>query len=464
MLRKQGLAIVAAACAALAGGHMVRAADAVPQRVPLLMDDATTTPTTNPVAPSTTPTTTPLMGLMDGIGIGKGLEDAGISVNGFVEGGYTYDTSNPPGRAITDRAFDTKSNSIQLDQVNLDVSRSVDYTKALDVGFNFESIYGTDTAYFHANGLALVSNGAFSPPFPVNGGGSTATIHPKAQYDLTQANFTISSNAFKGIAFEGGKFTTLLGAELIDPYTPAATNAFYSHSFIFTQEPFTHTGALGIVNLNDKVTFTGGITRGWDQSTEDNNGNIDFIGQLKLVSADSKGTLYLNGITGNEQSDVPAGTVGRDGYRTVFDVVGSYALSDQLSVSANGMYAFESQTGNIAINPASTTGTSQWYAVAAYASYKISDQFTINGRGEWFDDQDGAAPTQYSAVRQSNQYYEATLGATIHPLPNNALLSNLFFRPEVRFDYANHTAFDAVGGVPTNRYFLSAAVDGVFAF
>ena len=47
---------------------------------------------------------------------------------------------------------------------------------------------------------------------------------------------------------------------------------------------------------------------------------------------------------------------------------------------------------------------------------------------------------------------------------NGAIFNNLFFRPEVRFDYANHAAFDAVAGVPTNHYFCTAAIDGVFAF
>jgi hypothetical protein len=461
MLRKQGLAIVAAACAALAGGQLVRAADAVASRSPLLLDDTTAPAATAPAtAPAATTTTTPLMGMLDAVGLGKPLEDAGISINGFVEGSWTIDTSNPPGGILTDRAFDTRSNSIQFDQVDLTASRSVDYTKPLDVGFTFENIYGDDTPYFHANGLTMVSYGKAAEAFVVPGAGSTATIHPKAQYDLTQANFTISSSAVaKGIAFEGGKFTTLLGAELIDPYTSSSTNAFFSHSLIFTQEPFTHTGALGIINLSDAFTFQGGITRGWDQATEDNNGDIDFIGQLKWV-VNPKATLYLNGITGDEQADTAPGTPGLDGYRTVFDIVGSYQASDQLALSFNGMYAFEPQTGDLGDGG----GTGQWYGFAGYASYKVADPLTLNVRGEWFDDQDGAAPTQYSPVRQSNQYYELTVGATIHPLPNDAVFNNLFFRPEVRFDYANHAAFDAVGGLPTNHYFCTAAIDGVFAF
>jgi hypothetical protein len=477
MHRKQGLAIIAAACAALAGGQWVRAADAVTPRAPLLLDDtapsagSTTGPATGPAAAATpTPTVTPLMGALDTVGLKAPLDNAGITITGFVEGGWTVDTSNPPGHILPDRAFDTKSNSIQLDQVELDVSRSVDYTKPFDFGVNVEQIYGTDAAYFHANGLALVSNGKAALPFgvPGGGGGSVATIHPKAQYDITQANFTISSNAVaKGIAFEGGKFTTLLGEEYIDPYSSSGTNAFYSHSFIFTQEPFTHTGALGILNLTDAWTFQGGITRGWDQATEDNNGSIDFIGQAKWV-VNPKCTLYFNGITGHEEPDVPAGFAGANGVRTVFDIVGSYQLSDQLSLAANGMYAWESQTGNAGAGG----GNGQWYGVAAYASYKVADQLTFNVRGEWFDDQDGAAPTLYNVtgVRESNQYYELTVGATIHPAPNNSVLANFFFRPEVRFDYANHAAFDAItdpntgSTIASDHYFCSAGVDAVYAF
>ncbi len=466
MLRKQGLAMVAAACAALAGGQWVRAVDA--PRAPLQMDDApATAPATGPAAE---PTTTPLMGLLGGAG--KSLSDAGISITGYVEGGYDFNFSAPTNSVNSDRAFDVRHNSLELDQVELFASRSNDFTKPFDVGFNFENIYGTDTTYFHSNGLTLVSYGKASIPFgvPILGpggtvigaGGSTASTSPRAQYDLTQANFTISSSAVaKGIAFEGGKFATLLGAELIDPYSSAGTNAFYSHSLIFVNEPYTHTGALGILNLNDTFTFQGGITRGWDQATEDNNGSIDFIGQVKAVLS-PKLTAYLSGVTGDEEPDLPAGFTGHNGWRTVLDSVVSYTASDQLTLSANGMYAWEAQTGNAG----NGGGLGQWYALAGYATYKISDYVSVSGRGEWYNDPDGASPTQFGPTRRPNEYYEFTLGTTIHPLPNDSTFHNLFFRPEVRFDYADKATFDpdTTTGVATDHYFFTFAVDAVFAF
>jgi hypothetical protein len=320
-------------------------------------------------------------------------------------------------------------------------------------------MYGTDAAFIHSNGWTLVSNGDISGPFA--GTGSVGTIHPRAQYDPTQANFTVSTNAFHGLAFEGGVFNKLLGYEMVDAYGPTADtqNAFYSHSFIFTQEPFSHTGALGIVNLTDGLTFTGGISRGWDQATEDTNGSIDFLGQLKWV-VNKDATLNFNGVSGNEEPDVPAGAVGHNGYRTVFDVNGRYSASDQLTLGFDAMYAWEAQTGDLG----SGGGTGQWYGVAGYAGYKINDFVTINARGEWFNDPDGAAPTQYSSIRRPNEYYEITLGTTIHPFPNTYPVNNFFIRPEVRFDYADRAAFDPVAGAPTDHYFFTFGVDGVYAF
>ena len=227
MVRKQGLAIVAAACAVLAGGGQstwasgpAAPADTAPAgtRAPLLMDDAagpssagpsaSGTPTTSAAAvapgtaPAATPAVNPLMGALTSLGVGKGLSDAGFSITGYVEGGYTFDFSAPTGNVLDDRAFDTRHNSVLLDQVEFNVSRTVDYGKPIDFGVELEQIYGTDSAFIHANGLSLLSNGKIAGPFA--GTGTTSTIAPRAQYDPTQANFVISSNALgKGHRLRG---------------------------------------------------------------------------------------------------------------------------------------------------------------------------------------------------------------------------------------------------------------------
>ena len=270
---------------------------------------------------------------------------------------------------------------------------------------------------------------------------------PKSQLDPTQAYVDLAIPIGNGLDIRGGKFFTLLGYEVISP----AGNAFFSHSFLFGNLPFTQTGLLGSYAINDSLSVTGGATRGWDQATEDNNGpDIEFTGQVKYTQG--KFTFYVNGSTGNEEPSfavrtdpVTGATRGLNGWRSVIDVIGSYNYSDNLTLAVNADYAFEAQRDN--------GGTAQWYGIAAYAGYKITDMFTFNARGEIFDDQDGDAPS--TVVGIPNTYIEATLGLTVTPFPNNNFASNLKIRPEVRFDYATsrvrHRRRGGDGSLPVDR-------------
>ena len=91
--------------------------------------------------------------------------------------------------------------------------------------------------------------------------------------------------------------------------------------------------------------------------------------------------------------------------------------------------------------------------MTAYAGYKISPMLTVNVRGEWFRDEGG------SRLGVDANFYEATLGVTIKPFPNDKMLSNLVIRPEVRYDYSSKSAFD--GGLKHDQ--ATAAVDAIFA-
>jgi hypothetical protein len=439
MFRRKGLALVVA-CAAVACGGLVRAAEtttassnttaatgasAFSLNQPVMMDDAGAPPSTS----------RPLMYGLEKLGVGKTLEDANINIYGYVEGAYTYSTSNPPDlpggptNFLNGRAFDVQSGSPSFSQLDLTVERTVDTTKGkFDIGFRVEQIYGEDAAFIHSNGLTTYS--------PAKIG---LARHPKVQYDLNQAYLDFAVPVGNGLDIRVGKWNTLLGYEVISPNG----NALYSHSFLFTQLPFTHTGVLAMYNLTKEITVTGGFTRGWDQALKDVNGSLDVIGQIKY--AKDKLTLYLNGISGPEQ---PSGTT--SGWRTVLDFIGTYNYSDNLTLAANVDYGWEPQID--------AGGTGQWYGAAVYAGYKLSDMFTINGRGEWFDDQDGSAPGTFTGA--PNTYYEATLGVAITPFPLNNIGKNFVIRPEVRYDYADHATWD----LGTDRDRFTAAVDAYFQF
>jgi hypothetical protein len=487
MFRSKYLALVAA-CAAMSVGSAAMAADPVlapivptcvpANQPPYLMDD-TTMPAMSPnkdtppaSAPEAAPTARPLlMEGFDAVGVGKALDAANITIGGYVEGSWTYSAHPPAGNVIGGRAFDTKSESIQFDAVDLQLTRTFDTSfEHYDFGFEVETMYGWDPAYFHSNGLSIYSPGKTASPIP--GAGSTFTIHPKAQFDLTQAYAQIVGPIGNGLEVQFGKFDTLLGYEVIDSNASEQSShpiTFFSRSFIFQEEPFTHTGIIGIYNLtkptaDTQFTVTGGISRGWDQATNDDNGSIDYIGQLKYVSP--KLSLTLSGITGQEEPTPGFGFAGLSGYRTVLDFDAQYAVADNFTLAADLMYGWENQTSE----GGNGGGVGIWYAAAVYASFKQSDYVTFNIRGEWFDDQDGAAPTEYltsgfngtygKAIGTPNQYYEATVNANICPFPSNPYLSGLHIRPEFRWDYSDHAAWNGA----TQHDQWTGAIEAYFTF
>jgi hypothetical protein len=476
MLRRKGLATLtacaAAAVAAMAYTGQVRAADvdssgAVAMSagttsadssntlglLPSAPDSTAATPTAGasavsdqPVylqnASSTAAPVKPLQSILNYTPIGKPLGNLGVGVSGFVEGSWTY-ASPPDERYITGRSFDFEPQSILLDAVDLDVTRTVDTTaNKFDIGFNVEQLYGADGALIHSNGLTTYSPTRILGAYTTSGG-----RHPKNQYDLTQAYLSFAIPLGNGIGVTVGKFDTLLGYEVID----GPLNPFYSHSFLFTQLPFTNTGVLISYNITPNITATGGFTRGWDQALKDTNGSLDATGQLKISAG--KWTFFANAESGDEQPTPPPGFAGEDGWRTVIDLIATYAYSDNLTLTVNGDYGFQ------ASSPAASGGTSQWYGVAGYAGFKISDLITVNFRGEWFDDQDGGAPASFNPG-VANQYLEASLNAKITPFPSNDLLSNLNFRPEVRYDYAEHPTWNG----NTLRNQVTVGVEGYFTF
>ncbi len=469
MFRKH-LLIGAAACAALACAGLTRAdvvstSDVTVKPVyPLHMDD-TTMPATAPTAEATTtasgPPPLPLNGLLGGI---PHYADLGLTTTGYVEGSWTYAARPPVNNALTDRVFDVRTESIQLDAADLSIARSVDYTKkTVDVGFALEGMYGQDGSFIHSNGLTFYGGTGGAGGLNTASSTNFAATGPRNQADLVQANFTVMLPFGHGIGIEGGKFLTLPGYEVIN----ATQNQFYSHSYIFDEEPFTNTGLLGIYNLVDpsdttqSLVVTGGFSRGWDQATEDNNGSLDILAQVKYTLV-NKFAVALSVITGDETP-----RSGSDGWRTLVDLNGTYNLTDQITLGFNGMYTAQAQDA-IEGGVGGLPGTAQWYGFAGYAKWALNDYVALNLRGEWFDDQDGGAVVQLAnggATGISDQFYEVTFGVTYKPLADDPNFNGLAIRPEVRWDYANHRAFGIDGlGNPGHHDQLTAAVEAYFAF
>ncbi len=413
----------AAALAALSYGSIVMASDApqvaspslFPSYNPMMLDEATTAPSAAPAAASGPTTLTPVMYLLDPTSFGQWMEKNHLSITGFFDSGYFYDTNNPHSgtNAPTFITFPGPySNHYIVDQIDATISKALDTTKTWDWGFTFENGYGTDDAFIHSFGML-----DWRPP-----------NHPQNQYDIPQIYGQLLVPLGTGLQITAGKFVGFLGDEVIAP----TGNAFYTHSYAFFYGVAgTDTGIYGtytfakLVNGND-LTIKAGSTRGWNQSRLDNNRAWDFLGAAS-TSFNDKWSGILNVQWGPEAAN------DNEDYWTTLEAIVIDKFSDELTFTGDFLYS-DFPHGAI-----TTAGASaQWYGAVGYAGYKFNSYVTANGRAEWYRDQGG-----FTTGNQAN-YYEATAGVQIHPFPDNNILQWLQIRPEIRYDWSDKPVYNLV--------------------
>jgi len=377
----------------------------------------------------------PLMNALDKMGLAKPLDSIGLNIYGFVEAGYLYDATVPhnikPGRIPPpgDEIYfpGPWKNQVMLDQLDLSIERVVDASKGkFDIGFHVEAVYGRDAYFTHSDGMLDNDN-----HFPQHG--------EEVSFDLPQAYLTFAIPVGSGLTIKAGKFVTLFGIETINP----TGNLLYTHSYEFSYGiPFTQTGILASYNLTDKLALTAGFTRGWNSSTSDYNGAIDFLGEAVYTWSD-KLSLTANLGIGPEYPQDNAD------YSVVPEVIAAYKLSDQLTVDGDVLYGF---ANNI----------SQWFGIAGYAGYTFSSMISLNGRIEYYHDGHGATSGGDGSGRDVN-IWEATAGVAVTPLPDNEWLRTLVIRPEVRFDWADEAMFDSFNASGKFNQF-TVACDLIWSF
>lgn len=372
----------------------------------------------------------PLMSSLDRANLAAPLDAARVNLYGHVQGSYTYNPEDPSQDLNLGRNFDVEANQFVLNQVDLNVERPVNLSgEAWDFGGRVEFLYGGDARFLHSNGM-------FDNQDFFDG--------PENQFDIPQLYADVNVPLGSGLRIRVGKF---LFFKQIDPNA----SVFYSHSFTFGGAlPYTHTGVTGYYKFNDQWSVEAGISRGWGQSLEDNNGSIDVLGRVRF-SPSTKTSFALLFITGPEE------TGRNDNYRTAVDFVGSHQVSDRLTLMFDLVYGIQTDPSTSQL-PLGSTGSdnADWYGAAGYAIYKIDDRFSVAGRLEWFRDDEGYFPV--TAVAQD--LLEATLGVTITPLPHNEIGRNLKVRPEIRWDWSSQDFFD---GLTSDNQF-TAAVDVIFNF
>jgi hypothetical protein len=308
-------------------------------------------------------------------------EDGPFRVSGWFQGGF-HNKPTPLSQTYGDlRAFNDVPGKFNIHQAYMFAERAADgEANGFDWGFRFDALYGTDAQ----------KTQAFGQP----SGWDTDWDHGVYGWALPQAYAEVAAGP---LSIKVGKFYTIIGYEVVT----APGNFFYSHSLtMFNSEPFTHTGALGTLNVGDGVNLYGGWTAGWNTGFDQFNGGSNFLGGASVEVNDWLTLAYTTTI-GN------FGDHGRDGY------MGS--LVAQVQLTERWQYVVQSDYLDVG-QPSNPDLFHHTLGVNQYMFYHFNDCVAWGNRLEWWK-------------AEGTSYWEATTGM------NLKAHANWVFRPEIRYDW-----------------------------
>ncbi|AYO75670.1 hypothetical protein EBF16_01375 (plasmid) [Sphingobium yanoikuyae] len=215
---------------------------------------------------------------------------------------------------------------------------------------------------------------------------------------VTQAYADIYLPFLKGTSVMIGSFQTPLENAFNPP------NWFATHTYGFQHGPAKHVGALAQTRVASgpagHFSVDYGVVLGWND-WDNRNKNLDFIGGLRWRSADMRTWVDLEAIYGNGENDFgPAPGRGGSPYfalsstgkylgRLSSFLTVSHSLSPKFQVAMEASYG-QQEAGDIAFVPWAITRKARWYGANLGARYSLSDKVSVNGRAEWFTDEQGA--------------------------------------------------------------------------
>ncbi len=356
-------------------------------------------------------------------------------ITGFIDAYYGFNNNRPANTTNPQdifagnlfRNFDSKHNQMNLNMVKLTAASAATPEQRLGYRFDFTWGQGAEIVHLTEPGSNTVRPGQFTAYDP----------SPNFLRNVQQAYFSYLAPIGKGLQFDVGKFVTHSGLELIE----SKDNWNYSRSFIFTLGPFYHFGAKSTYAFNDKFTLMAGVTNGWN-NVVDNNGYKTVIAQATWKPT-SKFTFIQNYTGGPEEpNNVLSGDANpmhqNKRWRNLFDTVVTWSLHPKVDVAANYIYGFDSYRDIFAVAPIDAGNPNlvpvkkvNWTAVAGYAKFKFTDNFSMSPRFEYFYDRDGAF---YLTGIQGNELKEFTL-------TSDYTKSGFTFRAEYRRDFSNQQIF-----------------------
>ncbi len=378
----------------------------------------------------------PLMQALYAGANGKAWEDSRVKIYGWLEGSLNVSTS---GRSNLPAAYDIYANRPELDQAVLYIERIPDsvQTDSVDWGFHISGLFGTSYRFTMNKGYL-----------------SQQLLDQDRQYGfdpvLEYFDLYIPEVA-DGMNIRVGRFISVPGIEA----QLAPNNYVYTHSLLYTIDPFTDTGIIGTVKVNDRWLVQLGLTAGHDVAvwTPDAKPSLTACVSYTFRKGNDNWYPCINGIND-----------GRYAYNNLqmFDSTWYHKFNGTWHMATEAWYMYERDVPNVdqpALLEKGANGAfctpgqvrcfaPEWAAVN-YVEKQLSNKDYLSIRADTLDDMKGQR-TGYKT-----RYVEETL------MWGHWVGSTVLFRPEIRFDHSFQApAYDR--GTRHNQF--QFAMDVIFKY
>jgi hypothetical protein len=414
-------------------------------------EDAVDAPLSSPPFPSatwniggTTPlgyadnTVAPMMDALYCGENGKSIKDSRTKLYGWLDPGMNISSSESHFNTTTGTggnypaAYYPYPNQLTLNQAALYLERVPDTVQRdhIDYGFRLTGMYGTDYKYTFSN--KLLSNQYLKD-------------HKKYGFDpvMFYGDLYVPQVA-KGMNIRVGRYISIpdIEAQL------APNNYTYSHSLLYSFDPYTHEGVVTTVKLNKNWTVQGELSVGADVTVFDKRNRKLTPGACVSWTSDSgNDNIYpcINGINSGKYAYNNMQMLAATWYHK-FDskwhmATEAYYMWERQVPNANNPDAPPTILGTNAAQcaPGNLTCRASVNSAVNYLVYKFTPKDFITLRNEFFKDSHGQR-TGYKTL-----YTEHLIGWT-HWFGDVITL-----RPELRFDHSyDAKAYD--GGRESSQY------------
>jgi hypothetical protein len=351
-----------------------------------------------------------LMKSLQGAWPGALLDENRMAVSGWTETSFTASTDHSTNLPM---GFNYLANQFALQQNWLRFERTVVTTGATEPTFGFRNDWilpGIDYRF-------TVSRGLFSGQLTANDGQpNTYGIDPVQFY--AEGYFPTIG---RGLDTKIGRMFCQYGAESID----APSNILASHSYTFIYDPFTHTGAMGTLQVTPAWSFQLGMVMGPDVFFDPAASPYSMF-SVKWAPPNGHNSVLLSGLLGSGRFDVEH----QFNNPNIIDLVYIHTFNPRLTYTLEALFGYQIDVPDI--------GTATWFGTVHYLTYRFTPRLTGTTRLEFFDDIDGNR-TGFKGL------YTAITGG-VNFQPRKAIV----FRPELRYDYNTESgAFEGKHGLVT---------------